>query len=161
MAKTTRSLIILTVIALITVSYFVAISYFPLSYRAEIKEASQRYGLEEELIRAVILVESSYREDAVSHAGAEGLMQMMPETRKWISSKVGVASDGSARSEILLGCGYLRYLLDLTGDETDALMSYNAGYSNVLKWKEGETPFPETVEYVRRVNFARKIYHLI
>ncbi len=159
--KIKHSIVLFAVIAAITALYFVAASFFPLSYAAEIKEASEKFGLDENLIRAVIMTESGYDESAVSGAGAEGLMQLMPSTRKWISESVGIPSDGSARSEILLGSAYLRYLLDLTGDETDALMSYNAGYSNVLKWKQGAEPFPETVEYVRRVRFFGKIYSLL
>ncbi len=159
--KIKQSIVLFAVITVIAALYFAAVGFFPLKYSAEVREAGEKFDLDENLIRAVILTESGYDESAVSSAGAEGLMQLMPSTRRWISETSGIPSDGSARSEILLGSAYLRYLLDLTGDETDALMSYNAGYSNVLKWKQGGTPFPETVEYVRKVRFFGKIYALL
>lgn len=160
--QTKASLTIFAVIASITVFYFLFSSAFPLGYGREIGEATDRFGLDADLVRAVIWTESKYREDAVSRAGASGLMQLMPETRAWASETSGIAADGSAASEINLGCWYLRYLLDLTGNETDALMSYNAGYANVSAWKRGDgTPFEETTAYVDRVNFARKIYRLL
>lgn len=162
MAKQTKiSIAIFAVIILVAAFYFIVSAIFPLKYSAEITEASETYNLDQRLVRAVIWTESKYNENAVSTAGASGLMQLMPKTREWIADREGIKADGSARSEILLGSAYLRYLLDLCDDETDALMSYNAGYSNVMKWKENGTPFPETVEYVKRVNFARRIYTLL
>lgn len=157
-----KSSIILSVVILVTaVLYFVFVSYFPLSYANEISYASEISGVDEDLIRAVIWTESKYKEDAESSAGATGLMQLMPSTRREISEASGITADGSARSEIALGSLYLREMLRLTGNERDALMSYNAGYGNVLKWKEGGEPFAETVEYVKRVNFARRVYTLL
>lgn len=155
------SLFLLAVIALITAFWFIGAAAFPLSYAEEIRAAAERSGLDEDLVRGVIWAESKYREDAVSPAGATGLMQLMPGTRAWISGRTGIAADGSAGSEIMLGCMYLSYLTDVTGSETDALMSYNAGYANVLEWKKGGEPFPETLEYVRRVFFARRVYSLL
>ena len=144
------------------VLYFVFVSFFPLAYAEEISYASEISGLDENLIRAVIWTESKYREDAVSPAGATGLMQIMPATRREVSENSGIAADGSAKSEIALGSLYLREMLLLTGNESDALMSYNAGYGNVMKWKnEGATPFRETLDYVDRVNFARNVYSLL
>ncbi len=159
--QTKTSIAIFAVIMTIAAFYFVTSSLFPLAYDKEVAEAARAYELDEALIRAVIWTESKYDETATSEAGASGLMQLMPSTRAWVSEREGIAADGSARSEILLGSAYLRYLLDLCGDETDALMSYNAGYSNVMSWKIGGAPFPETAEYVKRVNFARKIYTLL
>ena len=156
-----KSIILSAVILVITASYFFGLSIFSFKYADEVSLASKRYTLPEQLIRSVILVESGYDEGAVSRAGAEGLMQMMPTTRAWMSEITGITADRSPKSEILLGSAYLRYLLDLTGNLTDALMSYNAGYTNLQKWKEGGTPFPETLTYVKRVFFAMNIDRLL
>ena len=155
-------MILLTVVAAITVLYFIASAFFPRAYEAEIEYAARATGLDEDLIRAVIWTESKFDEDAVSGAGASGLMQMTEDTRAFVSERTGAEADGSARSEIYLGSAYLRYLLDRCGNETDALMSYNAGYYNVMRWKaEGSEPYPETREYMRRVEFARRVYRYI
>ena len=75
------SLFLLAVIALITAFWFIGAAAFPLSYAEEIRAAAERSGLDEDLVRGVIWAESKYREDAVSPAGATGLMQLMPGTR--------------------------------------------------------------------------------
>lgn len=161
-AKNKTSIILLTVIAAITVLYFTAAAFFPRAYGTEISKASRAFALDGDLIRAVIWTESKFDETAVSPAGASGLMQMTDETRDFISRRTGVAADGSAESEIYLGSAYLRLLIDRCGNEKDALMSYNAGYHNVVRWKrENEDPYPETAEYVRRVEFARRMYKYV
>lgn len=153
---------LLTVVAAITVFYFISASFFPRSYEKEINRAASATGLDADLIRAVIWTESKFDENAVSGAGASGLMQMTDETRDFISARTGVTADGSAGSEIYLGSAYLKYLTDKCGDETDALMSYNAGYYNVMRWKkEGSEPYPETRDYVGRVEFALRVYRYI
>lgn len=101
--KIKQSIVLFAVITVIAALYFAAVGFFPLKYSAEVREAGEKFDLDENLIRAVILTESGYDESAVSSAGAEGLMQLMPSTRRWISETSGIPSDGSARSEILLG----------------------------------------------------------
>lgn len=161
-SKNKPSVILLTVVVAIAVLYFIASAYFPQTYGAEIADASRRTGLDENLIRAVIWTESKFDEAAVSAAGASGLMQMTDETREFISLRTGVEADGSAESEIFLGSAYLQYLINRCGNEKDALMSYNAGYGNVMRWKEeGGEPYPETREYVKRVEFARRMYEYV
>lgn len=156
------SILIAVAIAITAALYFVTAAYFPNSYSEEISRAAEASGLDEELIRAVIWTESKYREDAESSAGALGLMQLMPATRRETAERYGVRADGTAGSEIMLGSLYLAQMLELTGNETDALMAYNAGYGNVSRWKSGiGSPFAETTEYVKRVSFAKRIYSLL
>jgi soluble lytic murein transglycosylase-like protein len=112
-----------------------------------IQEAAQKYDLPPGLIKAVIKAESGFRIDAVSVAGAQGLMQLMPATAK----DLGVTNPFDIRQNIDGGARYLRQMFDLfEGDTRLALSAYNAGPGNVQKYG-GEVPFPETRRYVARV----------
>lgn len=112
-----------------------------------IQEASQKYHLTPGLIKAVINAESGFRVDAVSVAGAQGLMQLMPATAK----DLGVTNPFDIRQNIDGGARYLRQMFDLfDGDTRLALSAYNAGPGNVHKYG-GDVPFPETRRYVTRV----------
>ena len=107
---------------------------------------SRKYNLDMKLVQAVIEVESGYESDAVSSAGAEGLMQIMPETQK----DLGVTEPFDAEQNIEGGVRYLRSMLDRFGTVELALAAYNAGPGNVEKYN-GIPPFKETRDYVRKV----------
>ncbi|MCU0561141.1 MAG: lytic transglycosylase domain-containing protein [Desulfobacterales bacterium] len=112
-----------------------------------IRRAASRYNLSADLIRSVIRAESAFRPDAVSPAGAQGLMQLMPETAR----ELGVSDPFDVRQNIDGGARYLRRMLDrFDGDIKLALSAYNAGPGAVEKY-EGEVPFAETRNYVKRV----------
>jgi len=114
-------------------------------YNDVISAASERYSIPEPLIRAVIQQESDFREDAVSKKGAQGLMQLMPET----ADLLGVEDTFDAEENIFGGTRYLRELIDLYGGNLNkALAAYNAGPNRV-----GDTipRIPETVNYIRSV----------
>ncbi|MFZ0611602.1 MAG: lytic transglycosylase domain-containing protein [Desulfobacterales bacterium] len=112
-----------------------------------IGESARKYNLPPELIKAVIEAESGFRADAVSVAGAQGLMQLMPATAR----DLGVTNSFDIRQNIDGGTRYLRQMLDLFGGDTRlALAAYNAGPGNVQKYG-GDVPFPETRQYVVRV----------
>ncbi len=93
------------------------------SYDGLIKSAAQQNGLDEALIKAVIQAESSYRADAVSSAGAEGLMQLMPGT----AASLGVTNSFDPAENISGGSKYLKSLIDRFGDLRLALAAYNTG----------------------------------
>jgi soluble lytic murein transglycosylase-like protein len=113
-----------------------------------IRSASQRHGVDEALIRAVIHVESRFDPNAVSHKGATGLMQLMPATAR----RFGVRDARDPVQNIHGGTHYLRVLLDLfDGDLKLALAGYNAGEGAVLKYKRRVPPYEETREYVQLV----------
>jgi soluble lytic murein transglycosylase-like protein len=119
-------------------------------------KAGDKYGVDPRLIHAVILQESRYVADAKSGVGAEGLMQLMPDTAK----RFGCTDANDEQQNVEAGTKYLRSLLKrFDGDVTLALAGYNAGEGNVDKYK-GVPPFPETQKYVRNItgNYG-KTYH--
>ena len=112
-----------------------------------IREAASRYGLEVDLLSAVVAVESGHKADARSPKGAQGLMQLMPATAK----DLAVSDPFDPAQNIDAGARYLRELLDLHKDSyTNALAAYNAGRGRVARWK-GVPPYKETQNYVHRV----------
>ena len=112
-----------------------------------IKSAARRYHLPERLIASVIQAESNFQVDAVSPAGAQGLMQLMPATAK----ELGVDDPFDVRQNIDGGAAYLRQMLDrFGGDVKLALAAYNAGPGTVERYN-GNVPYPETQDYIERV----------
>ncbi|MCL1864007.1 MAG: lytic transglycosylase domain-containing protein [Defluviitaleaceae bacterium] len=114
---------------------------------SEIELAAVRHDIDPNLIRAVIRAESSYRHDAVSHAGAMGLMQLMPNT----AASLGVTNPFDIRQNINGGTEYLRRMLDMFDQDIDlAVAAYNAGQGAVRR-HGGIPPFAETQQHVPRV----------
>lgn len=112
-----------------------------------ISEAAKEYQIRPALLRAVIQTESSFNPHAVSPAGAQGLMQLMPST----ASALGVTDPFDARQNIMGGTKYLRQQLDrFGGDEQKALAAYNAGAGAVVRYG-GVPPYPETMHYVSKI----------
>ncbi len=117
------------------------------SIQHSIQAAAQKYNLPSKLIHSVIRAESNFRADAVSPAGARGLMQLMPATAR----ELGVTDSFDVTQNIDGGARYLRQMLDrFDGDLKLALAAYNAGPGTVQRY-HGEVPYRETREYVRRV----------
>ncbi|MBB4867681.1 hypothetical protein HNP46_006600 [Pseudomonas nitritireducens] len=124
------------------------------SYRKEIEAASIRYGVDRALVRAVIHAESAFQPRAISIAGAQGLMQLMPDT----AERFNVSDPFDARQNIRGGVRYLAWLLKrFNGNQTLALASYNAGEMTVDKYN-GIPPYSETQTYVARVQSLTERY---
>jgi soluble lytic murein transglycosylase len=154
----------------------VATKLYPLAYEQEISSAAERHELDPYLVAAVVRAESNFQPQAVSRAGAVGLMQVMPTTADWIAQRSDWQGSAEPRltdpsDNVDLGAFYLAYLLDRFGDEATALAAYNAGHGEVDRWLRdggagsssasvtvGEIPFPETREFVQRVERFRDIY---
>lgn len=150
---------------------------YPLKYTSEVEVASSSYGVEKELIYAIIKCESGFDEDAKSHAGACGLMQITPETFEWLkkqpknSPKIVENPDlRDPMTNVMYGTLLVSVLRNKYGEDTKVLSAYNAGMTAVDRWLGGDKEslssgdeldyiaYPETKEYVRRVLRAKKIY---
>lgn len=147
----------------------------PLHHEDIIRQQASEKHLDPSLIAGVIYVESHFR-DQTSHAGAKGLMQLMPSTAAYIAHKSGgtrfVQGDlATPQINISYGSWYLRYLLTkYHGNEVLALAAYNAGEGKVDQWYRqasdagqrfsvaAHIPFAETRDYVTRVLEAQREY---
>jgi soluble lytic murein transglycosylase-like protein len=122
-----------------------------------IRKAANRHRLPYHLLHAVITVESAYNAHAVSHAGAQGLMQLMPAT----AERFGVKDPFNPKQNINGGSRYLSYLMKLfNGDFHLALAAYNAGENAVKRHGNRIPPYKETQNYVRKVMKYYKKYRL-
>jgi soluble lytic murein transglycosylase len=146
----------------------------PLSYQDVIRQQAGEKHLDPALIAAVIYAETKF-DPRASNAGAEGLMQILPQTAEFLARRSGattftVADLATPEVNIAYGSYYLRYLLDhYGGQETLALAAYNGGEANVDRWAAdaraagrrltiSAIPFPETQAYVLKVLRAQRDY---
>jgi soluble lytic murein transglycosylase len=147
-----------------------AIKEFTLPLRHEdiIRQQARDKDLDPALIAAVIYRESKFR-DQTSKAGAKGLMQILPDTAKFIAHKSGgtrfeLADLATPQINISYGCWYLRYLLDeYDGNRVAAIAAYNAGHERVDQWGGSaleleDIRFPETRQYTEDVLDKRDDY---
>ncbi len=113
-----------------------------------IRKAAKKHRVPYHLLHAVIRAESAYNSHAVSHAGAQGLMQLMPAT----AQRFGVKDPFNPSENINGGSRYLSYLIKLfKGDYKLALAAYNAGENAVIRYGNRIPPYKETQNYVRKV----------
>jgi soluble lytic murein transglycosylase len=146
----------------------------PLRHEDIIRQQAREKRLDPALVAGVIFAESKFR-DQTSATGAKGLMQIQPETAKFIARRSGgaafeIADLGTPQINIQYGTYYLRYLLDRYGENVVlAVAAYNGGETNVDHWiaesgrrgkafKINDIPFPETRAYVNRVLDAERKY---
>ena len=130
---------------------------YPLRYEAIVRGHARNYDLDPSLLAAVIYTESRFNADARSHAGAIGLMQLLPDTAQGIAVRTGgekfvVGDLYVPELNVRYGAWYLRHLLDRYGDERTALAAYHAGQGNVDQWRQDgcRDPVPGDAELRRR-----------
>jgi hypothetical protein len=116
-------------------------------YTHLIDRVSRELSLDRNLIHAVVRVESAYDPEAVSRAGAVGLMQLMPATAK----RYGVRNSYNPNQNVYAGVLHLRNLIQQFNDVVLALAAYNAGENAVIEYGYKVPPYPETQSYVRKV----------
>ena len=149
---------------------------YPTKYENYVEKYSEKYNVPQSVIYAIINTESNFDPEAVSSAGAMGLMQMMPSTFEWLTSDEqlgeGLTTEALNDPEVSIRYGtyYLAYLhRKFDYNWNNAFAAYNAGEGNVAKWlasdehNDGEgnlvdIPFKETRSYVKKINDAIEIY---
>ena len=146
---------------------------YKLEYTEYVKKYANEYNVDEYLIYAIIKAESNFKQDAVSHRGAKGLMQLMYSTAEDIAQRINVNLNEDNILEpdinINLGTKYISMLIQKYNNTNLALAAYNAGSGNVDGWIEKGTlksdgtdienvPFTETNNYVRKILRDYEIY---
>ncbi|MDE6837075.1 MAG: lytic transglycosylase domain-containing protein, partial [Acutalibacter sp.] len=146
---------------------------YPRHFTEVVSREAEEFGLEEELVYAVIRAESGFDQQASSRAQAKGLMQLTEPTFQWMAEEYPPENGGGdvfdVNDNVHCGCALLRLLLDHYGSLPVALAAYNAGMGNVDRWlgdaglspdgkRLAEIPFPETAAYVEKVQKLRGVY---
>jgi soluble lytic murein transglycosylase len=178
-----RSLLVLVTVGVVALGVTIAMPLFrkavneftlPLTNADVIRQQAAEKHLDPAFIAAVIYAETKF-DPRPSSAGAEGLMQILPQTAEFLARRSGATtftlSDlGTPQVNIAYGSYYLRYLLDeYGGSKILALAAYNGGETNVNRWvaaahdrgrsfKISDIPFPETRAYVEKVLRAQRDY---
>ena len=147
---------------------------YPQPYSEVFSEYSKTYGLDQAWVLGLVRQESRFITDARSAAGAAGLMQVMPRTARFVAQRIGLRDYQrkgvtEVQTNVNLGSGYLKMVLDQLGSPVLASAAYNAGPGRAKRWRdtgralEGavyvETiPFPETRDYVKKV-MANSVFY--
>lgn len=149
-------------------------STYPLKYEYYVERYSKEYNVDKYFVYAVIRTESGFDKDAVSDAGARGLMQIMEDTFDWVKFRMGDEDTTyydmfTAETNIKYGCWLLGYLYDEFGSVEVAAAAYHAGRGNVNNWladrrysSDGvhldEIPISDTAHYVSKITKAMDVY---
>ena len=169
--------LVLTIVGLAFLPNYITEKRFTLSDLPSMwNNMPEEYDMDKHFIYAVIYAESRFDPNAVSHLGASGLMQLMPDTFDWIKYRMKDQRELSYQENVFdseiniqYGTYMLSLLLEEFGDRDVAVMAYHAGRSNVQKWldnskysDDGKTihtiPYEDTQKYVNSINKAYKIY---
>ena len=173
-------IILILIVFLIVFKNKIQRIFYPKLHEEFVSMYSDEYGVDENLVFAVIKAESNFQEDAVSHKDALGLMQIMKETAEDVARKYNIEIDfNNSEREILnvqnnikIGTKYLAVLLEKYKNIEVAVAAYNAGIGTVDNWIEKEIiksdgsdieniPYKETNNYVRKILRNYKIYQYL
>jgi soluble lytic murein transglycosylase len=141
---------------------------YPTPYKDIVTQYCAEHNVDPFLVTALMRVESRFRPSVVSEKGARGLMQVMPDTGRWVAGELGLSQFhpemlDDPKVNVRIGTWYLASLeREFGGDRVLVLAAYNAGRGNVRKWLDtarwtgrideiDDIPFPETREYVKKV----------
>jgi len=146
---------------------------YPVPYYEVFREYAKTYNLDEAWVLGLARQESRFVTDARSGVGAAGLMQVMPKTAKLVAKKVGMRNFRpkdviEVKTNVNLGAGYMRMVLDQLGHQVLASAAYNAGPSRARRWRDAKPlegaiyaetiPFGETRDYVKKV-MANSVFY--
>lgn len=172
--KISRLLSLVIAFALVALLFYFSYGYFmslayPLKYKKIVRKATIAHKVDKYLLLAIIREESRFKKNSVSKKGAVGLMQLMPKTANWISTRRGLPIEEKSLFEPAInidqGSWYYSYLVKRYKYQDLALAAYNSGTSVLDRWLK-ENPqgkleqfiYPETRDFVQRVNKTQKIY---
>ncbi|MFO3716885.1 lytic transglycosylase domain-containing protein [Anaerococcus sp. ENR1011] len=168
--------ILLAILLAIVLSYGIIAyqtSRTKINYQDQITETSENFNIDPLLTASIVKVESDFDNDAQSHQGAQGLMQLLDDTARHSAEVIGMEYYPEKLNDIdynlKLGVGYYNYLIKYYNNQKLALAAYNGGVGNVDKWiKEGildkenpdisKIPFEETRQYVTKVESTYDVY---
>ncbi|UOF92668.1 lytic transglycosylase domain-containing protein [Fodinisporobacter ferrooxydans] len=176
--KSWISILLLILLLIVTSSQTFWKWMYPIEYYNEITTVAKEMHADPLLVAAIIRTESKFDEHDVSHAGAVGLMQLMPKTADWIAKQAGfsdyhVQSLAQREVNIRLGSWYINYLVKMfKGNEYAAIAAYNSGPNRVKEWLQSgrwdgtlagldHVPVGETRHFVQRVTYNYNIYKKI
>ncbi len=147
--------------------------FYPLKYSNIVESNCLEYGVEKELIYAIIKCESGFDKNARSHAGAIGLMQITEDTFKWLQTTthedLGAEQLKDPSINVKYGVMFISILKKKYVHDELVLSAYNAGETTVKRWLKDRSvspdgkmldkiPYKETCDYVKKVKSAKKIY---
>ena len=168
--------ILLAILLVIVLSYGIIAyqtSRTKIDYQDEITEVSEEFNIDPLLTASIVKVESDFDNNAQSHQGAQGLMQLLDDTARHSAEVIDMDYYPEKLNDInynlKLGVGYYNYLIKYYNNQKLALAAYNGGVGNVDKWiKEGildkenpdisKIPFEETRQYVTKVESTYDVY---
>lgn len=174
--KLSKIIVTLLIILIILIAMFSVLrSLFPRKHMDIIEKYCQAYGVDEILILSLIKAESNFNAEAVSHAGAKGIMQITEDTFEFCnkSTKSGEGNIFNPEDNIRAGVWYLSYLTERYNNNIkSAISAYNAGATNVDNWlrdkrycADGKNldviPFGETQRYTDKISRYKRIYEFL
>jgi soluble lytic murein transglycosylase len=146
---------------------------YPVPFREVFREHARNHGLDEAWVLGLVRQESRFIADARSGVGAAGLMQLMPRTAKYVAAKIGLRHFNprhvaEVKTNINVGTGYMKMVLDELGHAVLASAAYNAGPGRARRWRDSKPlegaiyaetiPFAETRDYVKKV-MANSVFY--
>ncbi|HEU5176626.1 MAG TPA: transglycosylase SLT domain-containing protein [Burkholderiales bacterium] len=149
---------------------------YPVPYHDVFREYAKSHGVDEAWVLGLVRQESRFNTDARSSAGAAGLMQVMPGTARYVASRLGLRNYRARNvtdieTNVTLGTGYMRMVMDQLGHPVLASAAYNAGPSRARRWRDTRAlegaiyvesiPFGETRDYVRKVMANAVMYSAV